>query len=283
MVVTRSQSKAALQSKQNTESTAQVIDLPEEEMKHFQSFCGKKSMQPVQQLVQQYKSIYLTPRIYRNFLVKSNSAVYRVEDFYKWLETVPGTDNKSASPQQPTDTQRNTRLETIIKSTFYDTNVLMEHANTIFEGQIVQWHLEHPEVKTDKGHIFETLNELIMEILRRHMNHFATLSGKTQIEYYMTALMPIYIKYWKLFNRADLGWPKRFPIVAIAKSLEFAWDYGIREALCLLAHSHPELMTDDCHPIVSSTGKYFGVVNREELKKIPELCVIFKKYSKYLD
>ena len=38
-----------------------------------------------------------------------------------------------------------------------------------------------------------------------------------------------------------------------------------------------------CHPIVSSTGKYFGVVNREELKKIPELCVIFKKYSKYLD
>ena len=199
------------------------------------------------------------PQVYNHFVVTGEEALARVKEFYKFLDA-----NKVMS-------KNNVIQKPILNSNVED----LEKEVRVLYRKKAMWRMIKTGESEYSSH-FDTwkreLNDKLIQIVRYHIDTVQQKKGMdAKREHTVYELYRVLVRFHKCFHTegytfaSTQGACDRFLSAVFRKALDLMKDDGIPEPMYFFAIVRPDLVADDCYPLVNTKNPLFEKTDYERL------------------
>ena len=199
------------------------------------------------------------PQVYNHFVVTGEEALARVKEFYKFLDANKTLNNNNKTPKSVL----NTNVEDLEKE-----------VRVLYRKKAMWRMIEtgESEFKTSFDTWQKELNYKLIQLLRYHIDTVEQKRGKyAKREHTVYEVYRVLVRFHKCFHTegytfaSTQGAHHRFLSTVYRKALDLMKTDGVPEPMYFLALVRPDLVADDCYPLVNIKDTLFEKTDYERL------------------
>jgi hypothetical protein len=193
-----------------------------------------------------FYTVYLKPKLFREFVVFNEKGLKKVQAFYKWLDAADPTTKKPALVSMM---HNGSKINTIELEAYINTLYYQKHNwKKLEEGEDVdEW---VSQIRTN-----------VIKLFRKKLALVKQIPGKcAKRHYFVHEICRVLLQFNKCFSKSVFSF-ESFLKTFIKKGLEFSFYNGVPEGMYLIAQFFPDMICDDCCPWINTETDNYSITN----------------------